>query len=236
MSFVVAAPEFVSAAATDLANIGSAISRANAAAAFPTAGVIAAGTDEVSAAIASLFGAHAQAYQALSAQAATFHQQFVQLMGGGAAEYASAEASAQQNLLNAVNAPAETIFDRPLIGNGAAGTASSPNGGAGGLLYGNGGAGYSPTTYGANGGNGGAAGLIGNGGAGGAGAFSEFDSGIAGGAGGAGGHGGWLYGTGGTGGAGGYTVNVGFNGGNGGAGGNAGLFGNAGAGGAGVAE
>ncbi|WP_139822471.1 PE domain-containing protein, partial [Mycobacterium lacus] len=37
MSFVIAAPELVSAAASDLASIGSAISSANAAAAVPTA-------------------------------------------------------------------------------------------------------------------------------------------------------------------------------------------------------
>jgi PE family len=46
MSLVSAAPEFVSAAA-DLENIGSAISRANAAA-LPTSSVLAAGADEVS--------------------------------------------------------------------------------------------------------------------------------------------------------------------------------------------
>ncbi len=38
MSFVIAAPEFVSAAATDLANIGSTINTANAAAAAPDDG------------------------------------------------------------------------------------------------------------------------------------------------------------------------------------------------------
>jgi PE family protein len=43
MSWVVAAPEYVSAAASDLANIGSAISSANAAALVPTSGVLAAG-------------------------------------------------------------------------------------------------------------------------------------------------------------------------------------------------
>ena len=36
MSFVIAAPEFMAAAATDLSNIGSALSAANAAAAGPT--------------------------------------------------------------------------------------------------------------------------------------------------------------------------------------------------------
>ncbi len=54
----------------------------------PTSGVLAPGADEVSASIAALFDAHSQVYQALSAQAAAFHSQFVQLMNGGAAQYA----------------------------------------------------------------------------------------------------------------------------------------------------
>jgi len=149
MSFVSVAPEFVSAAATDVADIGSVISQANAAAAFPTTSVVAAGGDEVSAVIAGVFSAHAQAYQAVSAQAASFHQQFVQLMNGGAAQYLSTEAGSvsplqtvQQDLLNAVNAPTLALIDRPLIGPGANGTAANPNGQAGGLLIGNGGNGF----------------------------------------------------------------------------------------------
>jgi PE family len=59
----------------------------------PTTGVLAAGADEVSATIATLFGAHAKAYQALSAQAAVFHNPFVQLMSAGAGQYAAAEAA-----------------------------------------------------------------------------------------------------------------------------------------------
>jgi PE family len=47
MSFVFATPEYV-AAASDLANIGSTISSANAAALGRTSGVLAAGADEVS--------------------------------------------------------------------------------------------------------------------------------------------------------------------------------------------
>lgn len=42
MSFVIAAPEVMAAAATDLANIGSSISAASAAAAGPTMGILAA--------------------------------------------------------------------------------------------------------------------------------------------------------------------------------------------------
>jgi hypothetical protein len=80
MSFLIAAPEMVVAAATDLARVGSTISAANVVAAAPTSSVIAAGADQVSASIAALFGAHAEAYQALSAQAATFHNQFVQAL------------------------------------------------------------------------------------------------------------------------------------------------------------
>jgi hypothetical protein len=58
MSFVIAAPEYVAAAATDLSNIGSAIGTANSAALGPTTNVLTAGADEVSAEIAALFGAH----------------------------------------------------------------------------------------------------------------------------------------------------------------------------------
>ncbi|CKV16851.1 Conserved protein of uncharacterised function PE-PGRS family protein PE_PGRS54 (fragment) [Mycobacterium tuberculosis] len=48
MSFVLIAPEFVTAAAGDLTNLGSSISAANASAASATTQVLAAGADEVS--------------------------------------------------------------------------------------------------------------------------------------------------------------------------------------------
>ncbi|HYQ34693.1 MAG TPA: PE family protein [Mycobacterium sp.] len=67
-----AVPEFVASAATDLSNIGSGLSVANAVAAAPTTAVVAAAGDEVSAAIASLFSGHAKGFQALSARAAAF--------------------------------------------------------------------------------------------------------------------------------------------------------------------
>lgn len=160
MSYVVAAPEFLSAAATDLADIGSSISAANAAALAPTSGVLAAGADEVSAALAALFGSHAHAYQALSAQVAEFHAQFVQTMTAGAGAYATAEATnVQQALLGAINAPTELLLGRPLIGDGANGTMPGQNGGAGGILYGNGGNGAPGINSGQAGGSGGAAGL-----------------------------------------------------------------------------
>ncbi|MGB9308288.1 MAG: PE family protein, partial [Mycobacterium sp.] len=91
MSLVIA-PEWVTAAASDLANIGSHVGVANAAAAFPTTNLLAAAGDEVSAAIAALFGTHGQVYQAVSAQAAAFHSQFVQTLNTSAGSYAAAEA------------------------------------------------------------------------------------------------------------------------------------------------
>ncbi|WP_157185267.1 PE family protein, partial [Mycobacterium canetti] len=70
MSFVNVAPQLVSTAAADAARIGSAINTANTAAATATTQVLAAAQDEVSTAIAALFGSHGQHYQAISAQVA----------------------------------------------------------------------------------------------------------------------------------------------------------------------
>ncbi|MBL7324967.1 PE family protein, partial [Escherichia coli] len=93
MSYVIAAPEALDSAATDLVVLGSTLGAATAAAAAQTTAVAAAGADEVSAAVAALFGAHGQTYQVLSAQAAAFHSQFVQALSGGAQAYAAAEAT-----------------------------------------------------------------------------------------------------------------------------------------------
>ncbi|BBX75370.1 hypothetical protein MSHI_32760 [Mycobacterium shinjukuense] len=54
MSFVIAAPEALITAASEVAAIGSAISAANAAAAVPTTRLLAAGADKVSTAISAL--------------------------------------------------------------------------------------------------------------------------------------------------------------------------------------
>ncbi|POX90557.1 PE family protein, partial [Mycobacterium kansasii] len=172
MSLVIAMPEMVALAATDLTSIGSTISSANAAAAVSTTGLLAAGADEVSATIASLFSQHAAEYQALSAQVVAFHSQFVQTLNSGAAAYAGAEAAnVQQNLLDLINQPFLALTGRPLIGNGTDGTSGpvGTGGGPGGWLLGNGGNGGDSTNVGVTGGAGGAAGLLGNGGKGGSG-------------------------------------------------------------------
>ncbi|OOK81956.1 PE family protein [Mycobacterium kansasii] len=123
MSYLIVAPESILATASSLSSIGSTITSANAAAAPATLEVLAAGADEVSAAIAVLFSEHARDYQALSAHAAAFHEQFVRALTTGGGAYAAAEAAnVQQSLLAVINAPTLALLGRPLIGNGAAGT------------------------------------------------------------------------------------------------------------------
>ncbi len=124
MSFVTAAPEFVTAAAGDLADIGSALGAANAVAALPTTGIAAAATDEVSTQIEAMFGAYAQKYQALSAQSAAFHNEFVSLLNGSALTYLSTElTNAEQTLMNTVTGAAgsgaATAATLPLLGGGS---------------------------------------------------------------------------------------------------------------------
>ncbi|SPM29495.1 PE family protein [Mycobacterium terramassiliense] len=150
MSYLAAAPEFLARAATDLTDIGSQLTAANVAATTPITAMAPAAADEISAAISSLFAGHGRAFQALSGQAAAFQAQFAQALSGAGASYAAAEAAnasslqtVEQDVLAAINAPTNLLLGRPLIGNGANGTATNPNGGAGGLLFGNGGNGYS---------------------------------------------------------------------------------------------
>ena len=82
-----------SPAATALGGIGSSFSAQNAAAAVPTTGVVPAAADEVSALTAAQFAAHAQLYQAVAAQAAAIHEQFVNTLGTSAGSYAATEAA-----------------------------------------------------------------------------------------------------------------------------------------------
>jgi hypothetical protein len=131
MSFVTAAPEMVATAAQDLAAIRSTLSEATAAAASPTTGVLAPAADEVSIALAGLFGDFGQEYQAISAQAQTFHAQFVNLLNSGANSYVSAEAAnVAQIVQNAANAPASTLLGQSSVGAAASASGLSGLGGA----------------------------------------------------------------------------------------------------------
>jgi hypothetical protein len=93
MSFVTTQPEMLAAAAGHLQGIGSEMAAQNAIAAAPTTGVVPAAADEVSALTAAQFAAHAQLYQAVSAQAAAIHEMFVSNLGISAGSYAATEAA-----------------------------------------------------------------------------------------------------------------------------------------------
>jgi len=93
MDFLVTAPEMLASTAADVEQIGSEISAANASAAGPTTGLVAAAEDEVSQAIAELFGRYGQRYHAVLTQAATFHDEFTQALAAARNAYAQAEAT-----------------------------------------------------------------------------------------------------------------------------------------------
>lgn len=125
MSLVIVTPETVAAAASDVARIGSSIGVANSAAAGSTTSVLAAGADEVSAAIATLFGSHAREYQAISTQVAAFHDRFAQTLSAAVGSYVSAEATnaaplatLEHNVLNALNAPTQALLGTTLAEQG----------------------------------------------------------------------------------------------------------------------
>ncbi|ARG61325.1 hypothetical protein B4U45_20140 [Mycobacterium persicum] len=127
MSYVTAVPEALAAAARDITGIGSTLSAANSAAAVPTTGLLAAGADEVSAAIAGLFSSHAREYQTLSAQAAAFHDQFVNALTASARSYLSTEAANIAPLRNVVQGLLG-MLGAPAAGNGGQSVATGAGG------------------------------------------------------------------------------------------------------------
>lgn len=105
MSYVVADPEIMTSAASDLATIGSRLDAAHAVAAARTVAVIPAAADEVSTSIAGVFSQFAQEYQALAAEAAAFEEHFAHLLTVSAEEYAYHEAVVAELLQNVINPP-----------------------------------------------------------------------------------------------------------------------------------
>lgn len=106
MSYLVTMPDRVTAAAEDLAGIGSSLQEVTTAASAPTTGIAAAAADEVSAAVAQLFGGFGAEFQYVNAQASAHHAEFVRLLNGGAAAYVSAEVVNAEQVLGI--APAAT--------------------------------------------------------------------------------------------------------------------------------
>jgi PE family len=96
MTLLSIAPDIVAGASGELEDLGSALRSANAAAASQTTWIAAPAADEVSAAITALLGTHAQGFQALSAKAAAFHDDFVNSLSGGARHYVGTEAANAQ--------------------------------------------------------------------------------------------------------------------------------------------
>lgn len=93
MSFVTICVESLASAAGDLRAVGAAVSAGNAASATPTSGVVPAAADEVSALTATQFAAHAELYQAVAAEAAAIHDQFVTALGSVTGSFAATEAA-----------------------------------------------------------------------------------------------------------------------------------------------
>ena len=148
-SYVIAAPQALAAAAGDLTGIREAIRAATAVAAPSTTGIAAAAGDEVSAAIASLFGGFAEDFHALTAQTTLFHAQFVGTLSAAGAAYAGAEFRNVSLLVQGLQqlfffdqgifSPFTYLTGQPLFGKGAVGpsvTGATGSGGLGALIRG----------------------------------------------------------------------------------------------------
>lgn len=128
MSYMVTRPELLASAAAHAEQIGSTIAAAGTNAAQPTTGLLAAAQDEVSAAIAKLFGLYGQEYQALLSQGALFHSRFTQALATAANCYTQTEtanAAVLAAAANAAAAPAQALFGRPPTAGGGPGVLPS---------------------------------------------------------------------------------------------------------------
>jgi PE family len=89
MSYLTAQPVALAFVAANLQAIGSRLIAQKAAGTAVTSGVIPAAADELSRLTAAQFLAHAQMYQAVSAQAAAIHEMFVHLLSLTAGSYSA---------------------------------------------------------------------------------------------------------------------------------------------------
>jgi hypothetical protein len=93
MSFVNVDSEMLTAAAGNMAGIGSAVAAGNSAAAAPTTGVIPAAADQVSVLAATQFAGYGHLYQVVSSQAHTVFNLMVNTLKDNASSYAATEAA-----------------------------------------------------------------------------------------------------------------------------------------------
>ena len=113
MSFVVAAPEQMQAAAENLADIRSMLAEASTSVAVPTTGLVPAAADEVSAAIAAMFGNFGQEYQLFSARMEAFHAEFVDSLSAGAGAYFSTDIANAESIGAAAGAASSPCRSGP---------------------------------------------------------------------------------------------------------------------------
>ncbi len=138
MSYLLTRPELLGSTAADVEGIGSAIDAAGALAAPLTTGVAPAAQDEVSGAIAKLFGMYGEQYQALLSQGALFHGQFSRALAVAAQTYGQAEAANAAVLAkvsNAVRATVSTLPGHVSVASGGSGTLTATVQSSSGNLY-----------------------------------------------------------------------------------------------------
>ncbi|OBI89820.1 PE domain-containing protein [Mycobacterium asiaticum] len=119
MSLVVA-PEWIEAAAQELAGIRSALTDVSESIAASTTAIAPAAADEISAAIARVFGEFGEEFQIISAQTRAFHTGIVDLLGSTAGAYVGAETvNAAQVVTNSVSTalapPAASLPGMPAL-------------------------------------------------------------------------------------------------------------------------
>jgi hypothetical protein len=110
------APEWVDSAARELSGIRSAIGQAAASIANSTTAIPPAAADEISAAIAAMFGDLGREYQELTAQTQAFHAEFLKTLNSSVGAYVGAEiANAQQVATSATTATAPAASTPPSL-------------------------------------------------------------------------------------------------------------------------
>lgn len=126
--YLLAAPESVATAVTDIGAIGTAVETARAAATARTSGLMAAAADEVSASVAGLFNAYGEECQLVLSQATAFQHEFAQALANAATGYARAEARNAALLSGAAQSPPALLADpiTALIMSGTSNPTPSP--------------------------------------------------------------------------------------------------------------
>jgi PE-PPE domain/PE family len=109
-SYLGVQPDQLATAATDLTGIRTAVASANAASAAQTTNLLAAASDEVSAATATLFNSYGQDYLRVVAVASAFHEAFERALTNSGLAYAETEAANAAAELSSIGAPIRSLL------------------------------------------------------------------------------------------------------------------------------